>query len=313
MSDSEIEITPTRTLEQLEQSRQILQRLIRVARLIESLKHSLEHMLAQDSVTAEEDPQMARLIEGLGQKILHLSDDEVALRLEKLDQQLRTLFNKLAPLIDEVQAAQTPVSELPLSEAVQDIGDLKRSARTALAMRGLLAQRGAEVPDFRLPLDRNQLQQKLETITDEEQSARRQVVDHVLELDGEIRHLLNHGNLPDSMKDLLKQMLDGLQENLDHLEAGQSVSDLPLPVEAVAFLEPKQSAAPVQPAAIANADAGAEQPAARHTSAPAAEPTEPPGQEGSQTRPGLFRSIRLWIQSPWNVRWRDIRSGRYRA
>ncbi|MDX1755413.1 MAG: hypothetical protein R3175_05065 [Marinobacter sp.] len=311
MSDSGMESTPTptHTLQHLEQSRQILQRLIRVARLIEGLKHSLEHMLAQDSVTTGEDPQMARLIEGLGDKILSLSDGDVTLRLERLDQRLRTLFNKLSPLIDQIQVADTPVSELPLSEAVQDIGDLKRSARTALAMRGLLARRGVAVPDFRLPLDRNRLQQQLQSVTHEERSARRQVIEHVLDVDGEIRRLLKHGNLPEAMRDLLQRMLDGLQENLDHLEAGQSVGELPLPIEDVSFIEPQRSEA-AKPSALSPADSGGDE-----RDAQPREPSQDParGTTEAPPPPGLFRSIRLWILSPWNVSWRDIRSGRYRA
>ncbi|MDC0663660.1 hypothetical protein [Marinobacter sp. SS21] len=324
MSDSAPESTPTRTLQQLEQSRKILQRLIRVAGLIEGLKHSLENMLAQDSAAAGEAPGLARLIDGLEKTMREYSDDEVTQRLDRLDERLRVLFGRLAPFIAQVQVDDTPELDLPPSDALQDVGELKRSARTALTMRGLLARRGAAVPEFRLPLNRNLLQSQLQTITHEARSARQQVIQQVQEVDGEIRQMLEHGHLPEAMQELLQQMLEGLQNNLAHLDAGQSVSELPLPIEEVSFAEPQQIVTPSPSSLSASPQSPSVQSSSASPSSPSVDPELPvpqraeselqePAEEEPLARPGLFRSICLWVKSPWHVSWREIRSGQYRA
>lgn len=330
MRDSAPESTPSRTLQQLEQSRKLLQRLIRVARLIEGLKHSLENMLAQDSATAVEAPGLARLIDGLEKTMPDYSEDEVIQRLALLDDRLRLLFGRLAPFIEKMQGADTSEPELPHGDALEDVAELKRLARTALAMRGLLARRGAVVPEFRLPLDRDLLQAQLQTVTHEAQSARQQVIRQVQEVDGEIRQLLEHGELPESMQELLQQMLTGLQDNLAHLDAGQSVGELPLPIEEISFTEPGQTAGasssaqtPSTPTPSANVESRAESGIEKDVEPDVELAPSPPhsvevevqavAEDKALGRPGLFRAIRLWVTSPWHVSWREIRSGQYRA
>ncbi|MFE8070388.1 hypothetical protein QQM79_04960 [Marinobacteraceae bacterium S3BR75-40.1] len=315
MQDDLNHMPPTRALHYLEERRHFLERLVAAAGTIEALKHSMENMLDQGSRDGGESPHMARFIESLGRKVRNLSDAEVRLRLEKLDRRLRRLFKTLTPIIEHICAGDTAIEDMPLAAAEDDVGTLKRVAQTALALRGLLARRGIEVPDLRLPLDRGKLKAQLSTISHEEQGARRSVIQQVRALGGELRQMLARDDLPQSMVALLEQMMAGLRENLAHLKAGKSVLELPLDIESVSFLEtPAPSGSTPITSSEANAEAGTE-PAAL---SPYQAPESTAINDGAEVppagpRPNLFKAFRIWISSPWNVTWQDIREGRYRG
>lgn len=300
----------TRALQQLEESRLFLQQLVRVAGLIEGLKQSLEDMLAQGAVNTDEQPYIARLIEGLGRKVRNRSDAEVKLSLEKLDQRLRTQFRKLAPLIDEIPEDGGALEGDLLTTAAADIEALKRLAQTALALRGLLMRRGLVVPEFRLPLDRHRLQQRLRNVACQEQFVRQAVIKQVRQLGVEIRHLLNQENLSDAIRALLEQMQEGLRANLEHLKAGHGVAALPLAMEEVSFLEPPGEAPPLPSNESRSLAPGA---AAAQPERSTPTPAENGTLDEAGQPPGWWLSLRLWVSSPWNVTWRDIRTGRYKG
>lgn len=308
MSTDPSPLTPTRALQQLEQRRHILERLVAAARTIEALKHSMAHMLAQGDGPSSQTPHLSRFIEALGQKVRNLSDAEVQLRLNKLDRRQRELLAQLQPLIEQIQTADTALEELPLASAEETIGTFRRLAQTGLALRGLLARRGLKVPELRLPFDQEQLQRQLQAINGEEQKARRSVIRQVREIGGEIRQLLDRQDLPPHMHKLLEEMLQGLQANLAHLKAGKSVLDLPLDIEATAFIEPAPGAVEAKEHAAWDAEptpAGATT-RAGPAGASRIQEAQPPGKP-----PSLPRAVWLWVCSPWDVSWRDIREGRY--
>lgn len=315
MSDDSLALTPTRALHNLEERRRFLQRLVGATRMIEVLKHSMEHMLNQGAPDADKHPQMAQFLAELDRKVRVLPDAEVALRLETLDQRLCGLFERLTPFIDQINAADTPIEELSLNAAEEDIYTLKRIARTALALRGLLRQRGQGVSDLLLPLDRDRLQDQLQAIRAEEQKARRLVIQQVARIGGEVRQLLDRAELTGSMRSLLEQMLMGLRANLAHLKEGKSVLELPLKIENSCFLEPApETASPStgeRGSTLALPDAKAAPQARTEPKPQSVEPREAGTDLPYLPRPGLARTIRLWISSPWEVKWRDIREGRY--
>lgn len=315
MVDGEAELTPTRALQQLEESRSFLQRLIGAASSIEGLKYSIEDMLAQGDPTSDDQPQMARFIEGLGRKVRNMSNAEVVLRLEKLDRRISGLFARLLPVIERISAGDVPFDDHLLNESSNDIGALKRLSRTALAIRGMLARRGVAIPDFRLPLDRVQLQKKLFAIAREEQRARREVIQQVREMGSDIRAMLGRVDLPEVMRHLLDQMQAGLLANLEHLRAGHSVAELPLPIEEASFNVPlpQDSGVLEGQAPLTSPEPSAEdQTGTLRTPRNQAAPTASPSLDGMPP-PGLLKTLWLWVKSPWDVSWQDIRQGRYRG
>lgn len=310
MSESPATSTATQTLAQLEQRRQLLQQLIGVTAVIENLKLSLAQMLNPGS--PDQPADISRMLATLDDDIASLPDTQLSHELESLDRRLRALYGLLMPVIEEIQAAESASELVSLTNAVNDARTLHQLVQAAMAIRILLSQRGLPVPQFRLPLDRARLEAQLETVTDKEQACRQQVIEQVHDMEQDLRHLLGNTGLPAAMRSLMEQMLSGLQDNLRHLQAGLSVSELPLPIEAASFVEQD---APVPPSDRP------ELPEAGQAAVP--EPDEPsaaPGQapdndtdtpEPALQPPGLLQAILLWISSPWNVSWRDIRSGRY--
>lgn len=310
MSESPTASTATQALAELEQRRQLLQQLIGVTAVIESLKHSLAQMLTPHS--PDQPAAIESMLASLDDEIHALPDDDINHRLESLDRRLRALYGQLMPVIEEIQAAESPSELTSLTTAVHDAGELRELVQAAMAVRILLSQRGLQVPEFRLPLDRARLEVQLQTVTDKEQACRQQVIGQVREMEQDLLRLLGNANLPEAMRTLMSQMLSGLQDNLRHLQAGLSISELPLPIEAASFVE---QAVPVPPSPQPDA----------HPADPSADPapcesptlsgtdsdTPPVTSEPTLQPPSLMQAILLWISSPWNVSWQDIRSGRY--
>lgn len=291
--------TTTQTLEQLEQRRQLLQQLIGVTAVIENLKLSLAQMLGNG--IANQQVSHATSLNQLEDGIQDLPDSDIRQRLEVFDRNLRALYGKLFPVIEEIQAAESPVEVATLASAVSDAASLRQLVQAAMAVRILLSQRGQPVPEFRLPLDRARLEQQLQTVTDKEHSARQAVIQQVCEMEQDLKQLLAQTDLPAAMRSLMEQMLSGLKDNLEHLRAGRSVRELPLPVEATSFVEPSP---PEQPST---------KPSSPSSPAPdiASDVSPDIAPEPAPAPPGLWRAILMWVSSPLDVSWQDIRSGRY--
>jgi hypothetical protein len=291
----------TRALQQLERRRRLLERLIFVARSLESLKHSLENVIDQGEELSESRPEVAATFNALGHRLRNMSDAEVKLRLDNLDHKLHAQFKQIHPLIEQLEVDEGG-QEARLAEAQESIEHFRRYALTALALRLLLRHRGQPVVELHLPFERATLVRQLEGLDSREKVARKQVVDEVESMAQDLDALLEKPDLPPAMHGLLEQLRNGLADNLAHLLAGKSIDSLPLALETVDFgavpthaapLEPEPAPLPNQPPSTAPASTAA---------APDMTPQPPP--------PNLLRALWLWINAPWGVTWREIRQGK---
>ncbi|MDX5298433.1 MAG: hypothetical protein LPK85_05720 [Gammaproteobacteria bacterium] len=319
-------------LQFLERRRNILERLILVARSIETLKKSLENLLNPGSDEEAQKPEILASLEALGRKVRNLSDADVQLRLSNLDERVKSKFRIIGPLIDTLsdEAANTDA----LEGAQEHIEEFKRQAQTALTLRVLMQRRGRPVSRLDLPLNRQSLLEKLKQLASREQQARKRVVSEVYSLTADIEQLLAKPDLLDTMRALLQQVLEGLKENLQHLLAGKSIQHLPLEMDSIDVGAPMRfnvplpvveedvatdivEAAPVIPhrhdttapesdTAVASASVTTPSTSDKATTgkppSAAAEPALP------VRRIGFWRAVKEWIFSPWEVTWKDVRN-----
>ncbi len=303
----------TSELTQLELHRQVLERLIRVARSLEVLKHGLQSILDQGTAEQGLRPELEATFRALGSRIRNMSDAEVLLRLKRLDRDMQARFRRIRPWIET--GAEGAGEGADPEQALELIVGFRRFAQTGLALRILLRRRGVSVPDLRLPLERDLLTRQLESLRDREHAARSQVLKQIRVMIREVDSLLEAGSRPEPVSVMLSRVRDDLMANLAHVEAGRSMHSLPVPMEDVeAFGVPDAGAvvpAPSdpeperQPGVMDDARSGYGQPRTQ----PAVKPDRP-GTSEQRGRGGLLADIRTWLTSPWGVRWRDIRRRR---
>ena len=286
-----------RRLQQLERRRDLLERLIFIAGSLETLKQGLENLI---DLTGAPPPlaQASGTFEALDPKLLALETAEVQLRLTQLDRELQTQFSLVWGLLEQLEDASLD-QQAQLEQASSLIEGFHRCAKTALALRWLLRQRGQAVDKLQLPYERETLLRQLKGLATQEQAARQQVIEEIEAMAGELDRLLDNPALQPAMQALLGQLRAGLAENLCHLLNGGSIEHLPLAVESIEF-QPVQASIDLPLPEVAELpqppDAAAEAPATDDEAAPTA---QSPGA-------GFWQRCRLWISSPWHVRWKDI-------
>lgn len=284
-----------RRLQQLERRRDLLERLIFIAGSLETLRQGLENLV---QLTGEPPAHMSSAFEALDPKLLALETAEVQLRLIQLDRELRTQFSQVWGLLEQLEDARLD-QQVQLEQARSLIESFHRCARTALALRWLLRQRDQAVDELQLPYERETLLRQLKGLAAQEQAARQQVIEEIEAMARELDRLLDKPGLQPAMQALLGQLRAGLTENLCHLLNGGSIEQLPLAVESIEF-KPVQTSIDLPLPEVAELpqppNAAAEDPATHDQAAP----TEP-SPEG-----GFWQRCRLWISSPWHVRWKDI-------
>ncbi|MDP3846621.1 MAG: hypothetical protein Q8R10_09385 [Pseudomonas sp.] len=250
----------------------------------------------QGETQPEPHPELAATIDTLGRKVLNMSGAEVKLRLNNLDAKLNAQFRQVHPLLEQLEDGSAE-KETPLENAQELIEAFRRYAQTALALRVLLQRRGQTPSELRLPFERETLVRQLQGLTEREQAARRQVIDELQAMARDLDRLLSNPGLNPAMQALLIRLRMGLAENLAHLLGGQSIENLPLPVEMIDFGETQASNHP------ARADEAEEaQPATTSTPQPkgSAEAT-------AEARRRFWPSLWAWINAPWGVTWQEIR------
>ncbi|MET1077783.1 MAG: hypothetical protein ABWY06_07160 [Pseudomonas sp.] len=293
MVDSSPALT-ARMLQQLERRRVLLERLIFIAGSLETLKSGLESLVDLTGDPTSATP-MNVTVEALDRKLLAMEGPEIRLRLVNLDRELQSQFAQVQLLLEQLEQGETD-QQVQLEHARYLIDAFHRCARTALALRWLLRQRGQVVDELQLPYERENLLRQLKGLTTQERAARHQVIGEIQDLAYDLDRLLNDPGLRPPMHELLGQLRVGLADNLLHLFNGGSVEHLPLSVELIDFsqaqtlvqlplLEVTEMPDSIEPAAV--------------EPAPPVEPEHPPL--------GFGQRLRLWLSTPWQVGWKDIR------
>lgn len=131
-------------------------------------------------------------------------------------------------------------------------------------------------------LGRKTLGRQLQGLAEREQAARKQVIDELEAMARDLDRRLSNPGLNPAMQALLTRLRMGLAKNLTHLLGGQSIENLPLPVELIDFGETQASNH------LARTDEAVE---AHPAATPRPQPTHQPrhaGASGPRSGPGLM-------------------------
>lgn len=267
----------------IEKKRAVLLGLTQLVISLERLHTSLEAVLLLGGSRLQLSTAELRSVEVIRQRVRNLSDAELRAAVFNLDGLVSDSLLNLSRLA--LQLVDDPQVRLDQLESIHpQVNTFNRNARTAIALRALLAKRGEVVAALHLPLPRLAIQQRLQQVDAREQVIRQQVCSHITGMRDDVAQLLANPACSATQRAMYQALDQSLAENLAHIQAGLSLSELPVAIEDIEVAE----AAPVR-----SEDS-------REAALPAApvpsETNEVPEKEGA----GLLPRVRDWLNAPWN-------------
>ena len=298
---------PSKEIRALEEKRDALERAVKIALNIEHLHKSLEATLLMGESSADIPKEALATFEKLedstqGMPLAKLKETLVSLERaikSKLDNIL-----KIAEMDDDALVASDPVATHRL------LNNYRKQAQTAVALRVLLHSRGEATDATELHVPTEQIRAKLTVVAQKERAYRKVVKTEIISMVKETERMLTNPGISDSMREFLIASNDDLQNNLDHLDSGNSITSMPVAIEMIEMSESEITTLDTAPSAT---------PASRPNEVPEVQkqtvfaPLEsshpqPSVQQAKKNKKGFFTRIKEWITTPDEVTWKKTRA-----
>jgi hypothetical protein len=294
-------LTFNQQMDLLEKKRAVLLGLIRLTETLDQLRIALQGAL-QLGTGGHIQLSLAdmRSFEKIRKRVAGLSVAEMQNGIQHLDQRVHQGLAQISQLalqlVDDAHA-----SLLDLEQINPHLHEFNRLARTSIAMRVLLGRRGRSLPALQFELPRHEIEQRLAGVEQKAQSISQTLVRHIGGMRSDLALILGNPACIDSQRQVYREMDQGLLADLAHIEAGRSLSELPMPIESieVAWEHADTAAAPAEPEAVAAVLQSVPAAGLPASTSPLAETL--PGAES-----GFVSRLKAWLNSPWDVGWKDV-------
>ncbi|WP_157678536.1 hypothetical protein [Oleiphilus messinensis] len=269
----------------IEERRSALEEIARLILNFQRLAASLNNIIAISSNDSLSEKAF-ELLDSLDEKQRALSSDDVEFRLETLENKIRDdvyYFINLKHDAEPYIAKDIPPDDVLSHQRVEEF---KRRVKLVLAYRVLLCERGEQVQGFEIDIPVNTLKNYISKLRIQERIYKAKLLKDMKELQIELKGLIkSYSRIPD-LKDRLSSMLTGVECNINHIESGKSVASLPMAFDRI------------------DLNQTAEEP--EEVPLPVPEVTEDETSE-SNRKHGLLDSVNEWLNSPMDVKWKDVR------
>lgn len=278
----------------LEKKRAVLQGLMHLSEVLEQLRSGLQAMLqlgggGQTQVSLAD----MRSFQIIRERVAALSDGELRSGIQSLDQRVQQSLGEMCQLalqlVDDARASQHDLEHIN-----PKVNQFNRFARTAIAMRILLERRGQPVAPLQLILPQAEIEQRLARVQEKEQGISRALVKHIQGMREDLVLMLGNPACGESQRQFYQVLDQALAANLAHIEAGLSLSELPMPIDSI---EVGEQTVQTPPAQVSDA------PPAKASSPPSEVQTTQAALAPAQ---GFVPRLKAWLNSPWHVGWKDV-------
>jgi len=288
---------PSKELRVLRSKKETLQNVIKIARALSRLHQGLQAVLLLGRAASKVPKHAVRFYDALSEEVKHLPTNVLQQDLRAVDRLVRQDFDSILAIADAsdahfpVGAAVEPVRDDALAHKLLD--EFRRRAQTAVCLRVILRERGITTAPLALPVPEEILQKQIDVLEKKETHYKARIRSDVIAMKSEVEALLTNAAFPDAIKQELRQTQLGLQQDLDHIDAGKDLDNLPFPIEAVESAETAH--APYEIADTEIKSAAIKKATTRpHSPLPA-----PPAL-------GFFRKLWLWLTNPTREPWKKI-------
>lgn len=225
-------------LEKIEIQRRALEQLFKITRSVENLRVSLETTLLAGKSTGHTSDKAIALYQKLNAKTHQLSDQEIHMRLKRIDQKMQT---HLSETIELVEHLDDEIFVASLGDALEithnRIDDFKRSAQMMVALQVLLNVRGIPIAPKTFDVSQKILFEKINATKNREKQCRKQLARDTVVMEKDIQLLLDSGACTEQMRPFLQNVLKGLKANRQHIADGLNINELPYEIDQITMTD----------------------------------------------------------------------------
>lgn len=287
-------------LDQLTHKRTALESLIGIATSIHRQQAAMEGLAFIARPSQEIPAKTIHQLQDFEQKYAKLADEELVQWLNSIEDATRKVVEKVASVADlEIQALRdNEIKGLSVEGFNTLIADFERRTQTSLTLRYLLKKRGVVLAAFKLPFPQDSIAERVEALKEKETRCIAQITQEAQSILNDTRTLLQNPALPEKMLQQLHSVEEAMLANIQHLEAGGAITEIPHKFEVVIqetdpLIDEPRPQTPRPEAPIASKPM---QPK------PSDQPTRLPGKKLSTLQ--LFFK---WLTTPMSTSWKQLK------
>ncbi|PVV10045.1 MAG: hypothetical protein B6D77_09040 [gamma proteobacterium symbiont of Ctena orbiculata] len=274
----------------LESKRQILKQIVDITKAIESMQDSLNAVLVLgvDSKDIPEDG--LNLYSSLSDSLRNLPVSKIKQYFNNLELIVKGQLEKILRYSGLDYSGDESIEFISLSSDASDanpfdlLDEFKRTAQTAVSLRVLLRKRGVATPGSPIPVSASLIKEQLLHLEAQEGQQRVRAKEKIVEMQDDVKAMLENPNYPDGMKQVLRGVVDNLERDIRLLDKGASLNKLSFVMESEEVLSVEETN--IEVAEVEAIEIG--------------------GVEDEQTDMSFSSAASRWLNSPWDVSWGDI-------
>lgn len=294
------------TLDQLSRKRVALEQLLALAHQLSRMQGGMG-MVQQMLKPSQAPGRKVSTIEQFCTQMEAHTNAQLQDKLAVLDRLIARELSSVVVLahLTQAQFIQRYCETKGAADAVEllekQLTDFRRNGQLNVAIRYVLHHRGVRLKAAELPISQEAVAKRIAALRDEEQSCRQNLKRGAQDLLLEIDAVLDNPAASDELKETYTATKSGLEQTLQLLADGRGLETLPLNI-ATAGIEASAASASTKTPTSNNA-APARKTASNKNSAATAKKAPPP-------RRSFWQKLRLWLNTPWRTRWKDLDSHR---
>jgi hypothetical protein len=283
-------------ISKIEQKRQMLEKIVDITRAIESMQESLNAVLVL-GVSSQQLPKDAlNLYTALSASLRNLPVTKIQQYYANLETLIKRQLGSImgAAGSDFYAADDIEIITLSSEEEEEDplamLDAFKRTAQTAVSLRVLLKKRGVQTAGSALPIEPEAIKQQLSHLETQETHQRGRIKGKIEEMQADLGQMIANPSYPEPMKQMLKEVVANLEQDLVQLARGA-------PVERLSFLADADDIVAVQAESMLETEVIEVEEILIDTV---------PAESATRTA-GFSRAAARWLNSPWDVSWDEAR------
>ncbi len=231
---------PTDKLQQITDKRVALESLIKIACNIENQQKALNEV-AQAARPSQDFPKsLLNHYKALQKRMENIEPENLILKLEKVESSLGESVINIISLtkIDVNELRDHQIENLDIDAFQNFINQFKQKTNTSLALRLILKNRNLLIPPFKLPVSQEQIALEIENLKTKERDCVKQIRSEINSIIDDTQQLLQQTGLPQAIIDELNKVKKGMVVNLEHLDKGGSIHEVPNTFEIITLESP---------------------------------------------------------------------------
>jgi hypothetical protein len=290
---------------QIHDRRSALERVLKLAIVIEQLNSTLEGVLISGQGGGALPQQASKFYDQLSEYYRSLPDEVVQKLLGNLE---LGVSNNLQPILQITRIANGSDESLTLPGDEVDpsafVKEFAENTKLLVGLRVMLYKRDVPTRKLHLELHRHTIESRLQQLEEQESHYREHVRGEIGDLRDDVAVLLaTPGPLDASMREMLEQTYKDLNNAREHLDGGGDLSEIPVLVESIEI-----SSKPMNCDEFRGEFKNIGLSKTPKSPKVELEVKQPELEEPAEQELGFWETLMKWLNTPFRVSWSDIKS-----